>query len=360
MPQSTLYGPVGLEQIFVERLTGVNAEGRWEIIQEFGRLHNETQAALDAALVFRTTLSKERVYLPGAAGSLQPLDDKGNPMPVQPGGYMDVAYPIRGGGTARANNRVTRVKLSPEELSRFLVDFATRDNTWRRTHMLAALYTNTAWTFSDPEEGNLTIQPLAITSDGIVYPKADGTLSTDQHYLAQAAGIANATDPYPIIYDELAEHPSNNVSPSNPVVALIPSNLKATTQALSAFNSVAPWFVRPGANTDVVTAPDAPGPGTLIGVHDSNVLIKEVPWLPSDYIIAFAVGAGPALAMREYPEPELQGIITERASPDGNREDYRLIRYAGYGVRNRVAAVVYRIGNASYAIPSGYTAPLIA
>lgn len=358
MPQSTLYGPVGLEQIFVERLSGVNAEGRWEIVQEFGRLHNEAQLAMDAALVQRTTLSKERVYLPGAAGSLQPLDDKGLPLPVQPGGYMDVAYPIQGGGTAWANNRVTRAKMRPEEVARFLVDAATRDNMWRRMRILAALFTNTTWTFSDPEEGNLTVQPLAITSDGVVYPKADGTLGTDQHYLAQAAAIANSTDPYPVIYDELAEHPSNNVSAANPIVALIPSNLKATTQALSAFTAVAPWFINQGANTDTVNAPDAAGPGTLIGVHDANVLIKEVAWLPSDYIIAFATGAGPAVAMREYAEAELQGVISERASTDGNREDYRFIRYAGYGVRNRVAAVVYRIGNASYAIPSGYTAPL--
>jgi hypothetical protein len=35
-----------------------------------------------------------------------------------------------------------------------------------------------------------------------------------------------------------------------------------------------------------------------------------------------------------------------------------MIRYAGFGVLNRVAAMITRVGNASYAIPSGFTAPL--
>jgi hypothetical protein len=62
--------------------------------------------------------------------------------------------------------------------------------------------------------------------------------------------------------------------------------------------------------------------------------------------------------MREYDAPELQGFFPEDHSPDGNIQEMRMIRYAGYGALNRVAAVVQRIGNGSYAIPSGYTNPL--
>ena len=64
--------------------------------------------------------------------------------------------------------------------------------------------------------------------------------------------------------------------------------------------------------------------------------------------------------MRQYPSTALQGLFTENHSPDGNLHESRFIRYAGFGARNRIAALVYRIGNGSYAIPTGYTAPLPA
>ena len=90
----------------------------------------------------------------------------------------------------------------------------------------------------------------------------------------------------------------------------------------------------------------------------SGVWVVETPIIPSTYIIAVSTGGGAPLRMREYAAPELQGLFLENHSPDGNQMVSRFIRYAGFGVRNRVAALVYRIGNASYAIPSGYDAPL--
>jgi hypothetical protein len=80
--------------------------------------------------------------------------------------------------------------------------------------------------------------------------------------------------------------------------------------------------------------------------------------LPDSYIVSVATGADPVVGMREHPETELQGLFPEFQNVDGNRQLYKFIRYAGFGVLNRVGACVMRIGNGSYAIPSGYTAPL--
>jgi hypothetical protein len=38
--------------------------------------------------------------------------------------------------------------------------------------------------------------------------------------------------------------------------------------------------------------------------------------------------------------------------------EYRFIRYAGFGAYNRVGALSFRIGNGAYAIPTGYSTPL--
>ena len=86
--------------------------------------------------------------------------------------------------------------------------------------------------------------------------------------------------------------------------------------------------------------------------------IVEWTSLPDSFMIGLALGADAPLGMREYPAPELQGFFTETSSPDGNRLENRYIRYAGFGARNRVAALAYRIGNANYAVPTGYTPPL--
>ena len=75
-------------------------------------------------------------------------------------------------------------------------------------------------------------------------------------------------------------------------------------------------------------------------------------------MIGHAQGAGSVLKMREYPATALQGLIPEGFSPDGVLEEIRSLRYAGFGVTNRIAACVQYIGGGSYTIPSGYDAPL--
>ena len=62
--------------------------------------------------------------------------------------------------------------------------------------------------------------------------------------------------------------------------------------------------------------------------------------------------------MREYPAASLQGLFTENHSPDGNLQEYRFLRYAGFGVYNRVGAVAFRVSNGAYAVPTGYTTPV--
>ena len=363
MANSVPYGFVGISDLYAQRVQQAGPERVFQAVADSVQEDTRVANAIVGAWSEPTMLAMEQVELPGS-GTLQPLDEWGNPLPVQPSGYYQVAYPIQGGGTAFGDNRVTRAIMTVEEVARLTMDAMQKDKDWLIRHALAAIFTNTTWSYTDKVGPNgskglgaITIQPLA-NSDAVVYARK-GTLGSavDTHYLAQSAAVADATNPFPTIKAELDEHPSN----SGPVVAYIATDQVATTVALTEFVEVTDPDIRYGADSDVLAANGEAmvGPGKeVLGKTKSGVWVVEAPIIPSGYMIAVSTGGGAPLRMREYPAPELQGLFLEQYSPDGNRQETRLIRYAGFGVRNRVAALVQRIGNSSYAIPSGYTAPL--
>lgn len=363
MANSVPYGFVGLTDLYAQRVQQAGPERIWDAIAQSLGEYTRVANAIVGTWAQPTTVAMEQVELPGS-GTLQPLDEWGNPLPVQPSGYYQVAYPIQGGGTAFGDNRVTRAIMTVEEVARLTMDAMQRDKDWMIRHAMAALFTNTTWSYTDKVGPNgskglgaITIQPLA-NSDTVVYARK-GTLgsSVDTHYLAQAATIADNANPFPTIKAELDEHPSN----SGPIVAYIATDLVSTVTALTEFVELNDPDIRYGADNDTLSANGAAfvGPGKeVLGKTKSGVWVVEAPVIPSNYMIAVSTGGGAPLRMREYPAPELQGLFLENYSPDGNQQISRFIRYAGFGARNRVAALAMRIGNSSYAIPAGYTAPL--
>jgi hypothetical protein len=356
MANNTLaYGFIGLEALLGARVTTVGVQRIFDAVAQSAQEHTRQTNELLSSLVQRTTNYQARYELPGT-GTLQPLDQWGNPLPVKPGASYTVSLPIQGGGDAWGDNRVTRALMTVEEANRYTLDTMRRDSDWVRRHVLSALFTNTTWTFADPQYGNLTIQPLA-NSDTVQYVGWGGSSAMANHYAAQAAAIADATNPYLTIRDTLMTYPSNR----GPIVAYIPANLRATTEALASFVAVTDPAIQLGMDSDQIRGgviDQGFGDQVLGFVKGANVWVVEWRAMPDSYILAHARGTGPAVGMREYPAPELQGFFPENFSADGNTAEHRMIRYAGFGVLNRVAAMAVRIGNASYAIPSGFTAPL--
>lgn len=361
---ANLYGFVSLRDIYNTRVATVEPNRIYTAITDSLAEYTAVLDSIMGAWVQTTTAAQMQFELPGS-GTLQPLDQWGNPLPVQPSGSYQVAFPIQSAGTAFGDNRITRAHMTVQELEQFTADAMRRDKDWMIRHILAALYTPSTWPFFDEVGadgtskglGSITIQPLA-NADSVVYGrKAFKAAATDTHYLAQANAIANADNPFPIIRAELAEHPSN----SGPYVAYVPSNLRTDIEALAELVEVGDPDINLGANSDTVTNPSAQvlGPGqTVLGKTKSGVWVVEMEMLPDNYMLAFALGAGPVVMMRQYAPAELQGFYPEYHSPDGNINITRFLRHAGFGVANRVGALAYRIGNANYAAPSGYVAPL--
>lgn len=346
------YGFVNLEHLFAERVSGAGEGVVYDAVKLSAAEQSRSINALMASLVEPTEKYTERFYLPGV-GTLQPLDENGNPLPVAEGGYYDVAYPIQGGGTAWGTNRVSRNLMTVEEANRQTVEALKKDGDWVARHALAALFDNATWTYDDVDHGNLTIQPLA-NGDTVTYVRHGGAASTDDHYLAQAAAISDTDNPFDDIYNELMEHPSN----SGPVVVYAASSLTSSIQGLTGFVPVNDPDIRVAITADNLNSVIDRGLGDEVLGKVNKCWIVEWRRLPAGYMIGHAQGAGPVLGYREYPAATLKGLFTENHSPDGNLQQTRMIRYGGFGVRNRVAAVCYFVGGAAWAIPSGYDAPL--
>jgi hypothetical protein len=192
----------------------------------------------------------------------------------------------------------------------------------------------------------------------VEYVTKNGNSITDNHYYAQAASIADISNPFDALVTDLEEHPSNGTG----VVFYVPTNLAASVKGLAEFVD------RPDANitqgTSVATLNSDGTSGLRFGdkvlgyLKSSRAWVVEWSRLPSNYLFGLPLNGEAPLRMREHAETELQGLIPEFHSPDGNLQVNRVIRYAGFGAANRVGAICARIGNASYATPTDLDAPL--
>jgi len=362
MANTVLYGFESLATLSAKRVSEVGVMRVYDAIREATAEYTRQMNGIMASMVMRTTVAQEQIELAGD-GTLQPLDEFGNPLPVRPSGYYQVAYPIQGGGTAWGSNRVSRALMTVDEAQRNTQDALRRDADWVSRHFLASVLDNTTWTFNDrvgPNGakglGNITIQPLA-NGDSVTYNRRGGSAkATDTHYLAQANAIDNSNNPFPTIRDELEEHPSN----SGPIVAYVASSLRSSIENLSTFVEIDDPNLAYGNDETRVGRQISAGPGDeVLGyIRGDGIYVVEWRSMPAGYMVAHATGAGEFVKMREYPAESLQGFFPEEFSPDGNLQEMRMIRYAGFGVANRVAAVVQYIGGASYTIPTGFTTPL--
>lgn len=352
MANSTAYGFITIKDLMAERVQDNLPIVQTAITESILEYQRQLDAMM-SLLVERVTVYSQRYQLPGT-GTLQPIDQHGNPLPVLPSGYYDVAFPIQGGAIAWGDNRVTRALMTIEQANRFTLTVQNADLDWLARHILAAIFTNVTWSYTDDDHGALTIQPLA-NGDAVAYTFTGGTSGTDNHYLFQAAAIADATNPYPTIEAELSEHPSNSGAT---IIAYIPTALKATTKALANFVPVSDPDVVVGVNTERLSSMIAEGFGDEVLGKVDGVWIVEWKRLPSATIFALAQGADPVVGMREYPAASIQGLFPEFQDIDGNRHLQKYIRFAGFGIRNRVGAVAMTIGAGAYAVPTGYLAPL--
>lgn len=355
MANQVLYGFENLSDRFAERVQGNLITAINTAIDATMAEHNRQMDAFMALFVDRTTDYTRRYRTP-TANRLQPLDELGRARPIRTAGYYDIAFPMQEAGTAWGQTYEASLKNTVQDVNNRLSSLLFGDLMWMRDHIFAALFSNTNWTYTDEEWGALTIKGLA-NADTDTYMIQTGAQSgvTDTHYLAQASAIDDSNDPYPLIHDKLVEHPENG----GKVIALVPTGLKTTTKALTSFYPISNPDIDPGPNAArLIGSMGAAVPGVQFGYHDDGVFLVEWPILPAGYIVAVTTDGDRPLAMREDTVSQLVGFnkVAERNDYPYYESQYK--RKAGFGAQNRVGAVVYRVGNGSYAIPTGYTSPM--
>ena len=350
-----LYGFESLKDLAGKRVTEVGVGLVNEAISLSVAEHNRQMAAILALLARQTTDFKVTYRTPTAA-RLQALDEFGRARPVKVVGKYDIAFPIQSGAAAWGSSRLVREKMTVQEANDVTAAMLSADLRWMRDHALAALFTNVTWSFPDDEHGSLTIKGPA-NNDTDVYSVFIGadSAATDDHFKAQAASIADgANSPFGSDYVELNEHPEN----SGETVALVASDLKSSIEGLTNYTAIPDPNIQLASSKNMLVGDLGVSlPGKLIGYVD-KVWICEWRAMPSSYYIMVSNGGQPPLGMRQHPEASLQGF--NRVAERNNHPFYesQWERHAGFGAWNRVGAVVRRIGNASYAIPTNYASPM--
>lgn len=350
-----MYGFQNLETVLDRRVEDVGVPTVEQAIADTLAEHNRQVNAITSLFVRPTSDYKIR-YRTATAARLQPLDQDGRARPIVPTGHYDVAFPLQHAGTAWGANWMARAKMTVQQANDTLATLVGADKRWMRDHILSALFNKTAWTFPDPDHGSLSIQGLA-NGDSVTYEIQSGAEmgATDDHYYAQAAGIADISDPFPTIVSDLEEHPEN----SGEIIVLMPTGLKASVMGLTGFVPQPDPVIREGINTRILTSfpSDASIPGEFFGYHDAGAWLATWAGMPAGYMVAVATGGERPIAMREDELADLRGFRKV-----AEREDYpfweaQYIRMAGFGGWNRVGAVVAYVGTSgTYAVPSGYSA----
>lgn len=350
-----LYGFVNLKDVFSQRVEDVGVPVVNAAIDETLAEHNQQLMNLMSLFVDRTTQYKVRYRTPVAA-SLQPLDENGRARPIKGAGYYDIAFPLQMAGIAWGTTYYASQKITVQETNSAVAALITADKRWLRDRIMAALFTNVNYTHSDAAHGDLTIKPLANgdTDTYLIQAGADAG-ATDTHYLAQAGAIADASDPFPTIRSELTEHPEN----SGDVVVFVPTSNRTAVEGLSGFYPVNDPNLRMGAGATVLAGTlNVALPGDVFGYHEAGVWLAEWKGLPANYLVATMTGGPRPIAMREEPEASLRGFNRVAERNDHPFYESQYLRVAGFGAQNRVGAVIMRVSNGAYAIPTNYQAPL--
>lgn len=340
----------------------VNTVGQSIVYDAVNTYLAQVSADLVAAQeVFVETMTegyKERYKLPGG-GRLQRRGGQSPSGAVKASASWDVAYPLEDFGAQVAADDVTLAYMTLQELQRHLDTVVQQDINTVRFEILRSIFNNTARTFVDPLYGSLTVQPLALASDGVLYPPVLGseTEATDTHHIESgyaSSAISDANNPLPTMRDELEEHFGANTGGSN-IVVFINNAQTAKIKALTDFDEVIDNFIIPG---DAVNQPTRlPSvPGRIVG-RGSGVFVVEWRWIPADYAVAIHLEAPAPLKMRVDPADTglargLQLVSRETNYP---MEAAHYRHRFGVGVGNRLNGVVMEFGTGgTYTIPTAY------
>lgn len=274
-------------------------------------------------------------------------------------GSWDVAYPLWDFGEKLVISDVDLAYMTMQEFEKQVKGIVTTYINTFRYELQRALYNSATRTFTDPDWGSLTIQPLA-NNDGTLYPPILGkeaATASHTHYIESgytSSSISNSNNPIPTIVEHLEEH-FGEVQGGENIVVLAHRDEVLKLSALSSFVAVPDNFVIQSVNTAVPT--NYPSiPGKIVG-RMNGAWISQWRWQPSGYLYGQHMDAASPLKLRQ--DPAATGLGTGLQLKGGD-DQYPLVgsewrvRF-GVGVANRLNGVSMELSNGgTYDVPSGF------
>jgi len=342
-------------------LRNAGQELAWETAQAWVAARMAEFALTRAIFVEgKTEKFKTRYKKPGA-GFLQERNNQGTYGASKATGSWDVAYPLRDKGVSHSWNDVDVAKLTALELSNHIETGVNSYVNSFRFDVLLPLLNNTQQSFTDQDEGTLSVEPLA-NGDAVTYPPITGEETdeaTEDHYLGTdytMAQITDANNPLKTGRDDLNHHFGGPTQGGDNIIAFVNSTDSVRLESLSNFREVEDSCIRSGDNVDVpFNLPTAPG--ITIGRSDS-VWVQQWDFIPPNYILFIHLEEAAPLTMRHDPLSMGLGtgdfMLVSQSKQFPFEQAVWRARY-GLGAGNRLNGVVMFINDtSSYTIPTTY------
>lgn len=337
----------------------------WDATEQlFARYNQELSDARQLFVQESTHMNTERYELAGGGEAEALPFEETDMQEVKRTGSWDVAYPIWVSGSKISYHRVGLAYLTMGQYESVVQTVFNRSNTTNFRRILSAIFKNTTTTFKDPTYGSLTIQTLA-NNDAIVYPPKIGatTETTENYYLAASyvtASISNTNNPFVTIRDAI-EPRYGFAQGGSPIIALVPNSMMQYVRQLADFDATPYHNVEVGDNVSVPSGFPAdrflPSNARVEGVADGCWIVSW-PRMPADTLIGIHADAPPPLKFRTDDVDGLGGGELQLLAddPEFPFKSSRWIQRGGYGVGNRIGAVVMRLnGTGTYDIPTGFS-----
>jgi hypothetical protein len=333
----------------------------WEVAQKWVS-DRMVEFALTTAIFVedKTEKFKLRYKKPGA-GYLQERNAQGTYGSAKATGSWDVAFPLRDKGITHSWNDVDVAKLSAEELSNHIVTGMNSYINSFRHDVLHVLFDNVQESFTDPDHGSLSIEPLA-NGDTVTYPPVTGepdTEATEDHYLESgyaAANISDTNNPLATIRDDLDHHYNGPSTGGDNIVVFCNRAQRSQLEGLTEFTEVPDNWIMTGDNVDVPFGlPNAPG--KVLG-RASGVWVVQWDYVPANYLLGIHLDETPPLLMRHDPLSTGLGtgdfMLVSRDEQFPFESAVWRARY-GIGGGNRLNGVAMELGTGgSYTVPTAY------
>jgi hypothetical protein len=361
MANAQTWGFYQLEDMYNRLVTSVDSIVIDTAFRQSAAAYTRDLDAMLDTLVSRTN-ERDGYYELPTSGEPQPASENGTPRPSQGYRRINQGYPFYRGMDSFGWNREAYAKLTVSDMDKEMLRMQSKFARWNMKRMLAAIFTNVSWTFSEEGRTDVTVRPLATTADGSIFLNKNGELATFEHYTGQANTIGNASGDNP--YDANAAILRGHDANTGVIVHYIGDGLVTDTKALASFYPYNPngGLVDYGDGVDLASASVAQYLGfgnEVIGVVGDGVVVSSAR-MPANYVLSVVQSLDQLLVMREEPEASLQGLQVEFFQVDSNFRKWDFYQKAGYAVNNPIGAAVREIGDASYDIPTGYDARLLA